>query len=349
MDSKKNFEVEKKLSVLDAFKAFFFVIIIMIAMSLILNFVLGQIASVQNVDIEVVQNSTLGVLLTYSLSALSFIIFFFVYNKCINVKNKFAISDGQKISLLPVSIAMVLAIICIFLFTPFVYLLEHLFNVPAADIPLKEEMSNSIGFFGLGVLVFALLPAIGEELIFRGIILRGLSSRFNGFVSIFITSLIFTLVHGSIDQTIYQFIVAVLLGYLAYVGGSLVYSIILHFLNNLLVILFGCFDIVGYLSERPFYFNIFSMIFPIMLFLLGLFLVAVLMWVLRYLRNKNFFRYVPKKKKSKKSEIIKEEPEKVGFGGFWKSLSFHEKVFMFGGIGIAFLIWLMGTITTLAG
>ena len=68
-----NFEVEKKLSVLDAFKAFFFVIIIMIAMSLILNFVLGQIASVQNVDIEVVQNSTLGVFLTYSLSSLSFI------------------------------------------------------------------------------------------------------------------------------------------------------------------------------------------------------------------------------------------------------------------------------------
>lgn len=349
MDSKKNFVVDKKLSVLDAFKALFFVIIIMIAMSVILDFILGQVADYQDVDIKVVQNSMLGVVLTYTLSALSFIIFFFVFNKCVKVKNKFAISDGQKISLLPVSIAMVLAIICIFLFTPFVYLLEHLFGISPKDIPLKEEMSGSLGFFGLGVLIFALLPAIGEELVFRGIILRGLSSRFNGFVSIFITSLVFTLVHGSIDQTIYQFIVAVLLGYLAYVGGSLVYSIILHFLNNLLLVLFSCFDIVGYLSERPYYYNIFSMIFPIMLALLGLFLVAVLMWVLKYLRNKNFFRYIPKKKGAKVEEVAEEEPEKIGVKGFWKSLSFNEKVFMFGGLGIAFLLWLMGTITTLAG
>ena len=140
----------------------------------------------------------------------------------------------------------------------------------------------------------------------------------------------------------------ILLGYLAYVGGSLVYSIILHFLNNLLVLLFGCFDIVGYLTERAIYYNIFSMIFPVMLFLLGMFLIVVLMWVLKYLRNKNFFRYVPKKKKKKMEEAAAIEEEKIGLKGMIKSFTYVEKLFVIGGLAIALLLWIVNTIAMFA-
>lgn len=349
MNSKKNFQIQKKFSVLDAFKVFFLLLITMIAFSIILHIVLEIVASAKDTTALELQKTAPYIIISQILSGLIFIVFFFVYNKCVKIKNSFAISDGEKISLLPISIAMVLSIICIFLLSPFFDLLDYLFKVPQDNVPLYDYMTTSFPYFMIGVLIYCLLPAIGEELIFRGIILRGLSSRFTGFVSILISSILFALVHGSLQQTFYQLLMGILLGFLAYVGGSVIYSMILHFINNVLVLLFGCFDIVGYLSERAVYYNIFSMIFPVMLFLLGMFLIVVLMWVLRYLRNKNFFRFVPKKKKKKEEdeEVVVEE-QKLGFKGLIKSLSYSEKLFIIGGLAIAFVIWLSNTITMFA-
>lgn len=347
MNSKENFDNNKKFSVLDTFRAFFLLVIITVAVSLLFNIVVEIIASVKKVDIEEIQGSIAYGVASPIISGLIFIIFFFVYNKCVKVKNKVAISDGNPVSLLPISIAMVLAIICIFLLSPFFDLLDYLFKVPETPLPLFEFVKSSFPAFLIGIVLYAIIPAIGEELVFRGIILRGLSSKFNGFVSIFVSGLLFALVHGSLQQTFYQLLMGILLGYLAYVGGSLVYSVILHFLNNTLVLLFGCFDIVGYLTQKAIYYNIFSMLFPILLFLLGLFLIAILMWVLRYLRNKNFFRYVPKKKRKAQKEL--EIPVRVGFKGFIKEISYTEKMYMIGGLAISLLIWLVNTVTMFAG
>jgi len=85
-----------------------------------------------------------------------------------------------------------------------------------------------------------------------------------------------------------------------------------------------------------------------MLFLLGMFLIVVLMWVLKYLRNKNFFRYVPKKKK-KKAEEEEEAPELLGFKGLVKSFNYSEKMFILAGLAISFVIWLINTISMFAG
>jgi len=147
--------------------------------------------------------------------------------------------------------------------------------------------------------------------------------------------------------------VGILLSYLAYVGGSVVYSIILHMLNNFLVLLFSCFDIVGYLSaESVVYYNVFSMIFPISIFLLGVVLVAILFWVLKYLRNKNFFRYDSKgkKKKVKASEMIDlHAPEKIKLRHIWSNVNYVEKVFMLCSFVLVGLIWLINTISGFVG
>lgn len=347
MNSKKNFEVGKKFSVLDAFKAFFLLIVVMLSFSIVLTIVCEVIASVKNITTTELQKSTPFIVISQLLSGFIFIIFFIVYSRCVKVKGHAVIGDGQPISLLPISIAMVMAIICIFLLTPFFDLLDFAFKVPEEPVPLFELMQSSFPYFLFGVLLYAVLPAIGEELVFRGLILRGINSRFNGTVSIVLSAVLFALVHGSLQQTFYQLLMGIFLGYLAYVGGSVLYSVILHFLNNLLVLLFSCFDVVGYLSQRAIYYNIFSYIFPIMLFLLGMFLVVVLMWVLKYLRNKNFFRYIPKKKKKQMEET--KEPELLGFKGMIKTFNYSEKMFILAGLGISFVIWLLNTISMFAG
>lgn len=357
MKKDKKFSMENKYTFVDAFRCFFIVLIVMTAMSFLMQIVLSIYVATTAQDYEIVASSNTVNVISALMSPIVFIVTYFIYNKFKKVNNRVALSDGQKISLLPISIALVLAIICIFLFTPFVNLVDYIFLCMGyfveTTIPLQDLMSSSFAYFGLGVLIYAVLPAISEELIFRGLIQKSLSTKLTGFGTIMMTTFLFVLIHGSLGQTVYQFIMGILLSYLVYVGGSVVYSIILHMLNNFLVLLFSCFDIVGYLSaESAIYYNIFSMIFPISIFLLGVVLVAILFWVLKYLRNKNFFRYDSKgkKKKVKASEMVNlNAPEKIKLRNVWSNVNYIEKVFMICAFALVGFIWLINTISGFVG
>lgn len=357
MKKEKNFSMENKYTFVDAFKCFFFLLISITALSFVLQLVFWIIAVVTGQQFNNVANGEMSAIVTGLLSPIAFIVFYFVYNKYKKVNNRVALSDGQKVSLLPISIALVLAIISIFLFTPFVNLVDYWFKsmgyFVSNDIPLVELMQKNATYFFLGVLIYAILPAISEELIFRGIIQKSLATKLTGFATIMMTTFLFVIVHGSLQQTVYQLLVGIMLSYLSYVGGSVIYSIILHMLSNFLVLLFSCFDIVGYLNaEKTIYYNIFSMIFPFLLFLLGLVLVAILFWVLKYLRNKNFFRYDSKgrKKKVKKSEMIDlDAPDKIRMKDIWKNINYSEKVFFLCAFILSGLIWVINTLSGFVG
>ena len=357
MKKNKNFSMENKYTFVDAFKTFFFILIAMTAISFLMQIIISIVSTTTGQTFEAVAGSTTMSIISALMSPVIFIVFYFVFNKYKKTSNRVALSDGQRISLLPISIALVLAIISVFLFTPFVNLIDYGFlsmgYFVSNDIPLQALMSSSFPYFMLGVLIYAVLPAIGEELIFRGIIQKSLSTKLTGFATIMMTTLLFVFIHGSLNQTIYQFLVGIMLSYLVYVGGSVVYSIILHMLNNFLVLLFSCFDIVGYLSaESVVYYNVFSMIFPISIFLLGLILVAILFWVLKYLRNKNFFRYDSRgrKKKVKESDLIDlNAPEKIKMRGIWSNATYAEKVFMLCSFVLIGIIWIINTISGFVG
>lgn len=342
---KKQYEFNN-YTVIDAFKVFFYLAITVGVVSLILNVVITIVFGMGEKSSEFINSNTFAII-SYILSPTIFILFYFVYNKIHKVRQINALGDGQKISLLPISVAIVLAIISIFLFTPFMNLVDFLFAgggyTPDSDLPLQELMASDGKYFLLGIFMYAFLPAIAEELIFRGIIQKSLATRFSGFTTIMITTIMFVLMHGSLQQTVYQFIVGIMLSYLSYVGGSILYSFILHFLNNFLVVVFSCFNIVRYLSaSETSYYNIFSMIFPFLIFLLGLVLVAILFWVLKYLRNKNFFRFESKKNKKKNKEELSEP--KVGFIKVWSNLKYNEKIYMVFSFVLLGVIWLINTI-----
>lgn len=338
----------------DAFRFFFFFVIVTIGASLLYNIILNIVALAMGIEFEVLYATESVQIITQIVTPVVSIIYFIVYNCVRKVDFRQAFSDGQKISFLPISIAIVLSIIAIFLFTPFMNLIDYLFATmgynPDDSLPLVEKMTSSGGYFLLGVLIYALLPAISEEIIFRGVIQRSLLSKYTGFVAIFFSSLLFVLMHGSLQQTVYQLVMAILLGYLACVGGSILYSIILHFLNNTLVLVFGCFDVVPYLSaENTIYYNIFSMIFPVCIFLLGVGLVAILFWVLKYLRNKNFFREESKTERALRKAKGNVEIGKTGIGGMWKQTSYLEKIFFIISIATVGALWIINTINGFVG
>jgi hypothetical protein len=82
------------------------------------------------------------------------------------------------------------------------------------------------------VIVLAVLPAIGEELVFRGVIGRGLVARCGVVQGIFVTSLLFAVAHLHPAHQISVFPLGVLLHVIYLATRSILAPILLHFLVN---------------------------------------------------------------------------------------------------------------------
>ena len=95
----------------------------------------------------------------------------------------------------------------------------------------------------LNLLILAFLPAIGEELTFRGVLQNLLSpqsshlSPFNIHLSIWATAFIFSFVHFQFYGFIARFLLGALLGYALLWSGRIRFSMIMHATNNALSVL----------------------------------------------------------------------------------------------------------------
>jgi membrane protease YdiL (CAAX protease family) len=81
--------------------------------------------------------------------------------------------------------------------------------------------------------IMAVLPAIGEELLFRGIFMRFAAQRGRGMVfPVFISAIMFAMVHGNIFGGTSIFLAGILLAVIYYLTGSIYCSMLGHLLNN---------------------------------------------------------------------------------------------------------------------
>lgn len=94
---------------------------------------------------------------------------------------------------------------------------------------------SGFGNFLLCTLIICIIPAFFEELLFRGVVLNG-AKRLGDVFAALVTGGLFCLYHHSPQQTIYQFILGVLFGLLAIKSGSIIPSMLFHFLNNFYII-----------------------------------------------------------------------------------------------------------------
>ncbi len=89
------------------------------------------------------------------------------------------------------------------------------------------------------ILVFALVPAVFEELFFRGVLQRICTDWFrNAIWGIVISSVIFSFVHFEIFSFVPRFLLSCMMGLLFAISKSLWVNIAYHFVNNLANCLF---------------------------------------------------------------------------------------------------------------
>ena len=86
--------------------------------------------------------------------------------------------------------------------------------------------------FVLTLLLVALSPAICEEALFRGPILRGLLSRFSPLGAALLTGILFGLFHGDVWRFVPSALLGVGLSAIALASDSIVPAMVAHFINN---------------------------------------------------------------------------------------------------------------------
>ena len=114
----------------------------------------------------------------------------------------------------------------------------------AGDLTERMLQVDSFGGLLFNLLVIALIPAIGEELTFRGVLQQALTRRCNVHVAVFLSAFIFSFIHFQFYGFLPRMFLGLLLGYLFYYSGSLWTSILMHFVNN------GAAVVVAYLDYK---------------------------------------------------------------------------------------------------
>ncbi len=106
---------------------------------------------------------------------------------------------------------------------------DNVFNFLAASKTFSAMIFN--------LLLIAVLPAIGEEIIFRGVF-QNIFQRLlrNDHLGILVTATLFSAIHLQFFGFIPRLILGLALGYLYYYSGNLWMPVIAHFVNNALAV-----------------------------------------------------------------------------------------------------------------
>lgn len=102
-------------------------------------------------------------------------------------------------------------------------------GVPEPEMP--DYLQPTLPSLLLNLFVFAVLPAMLEELVFRGYVLRALRP-YGDWFAVAVSALLFGLMHGNIAQIPFALIVGIALGWLYIMTDNIWIPIAVHFINN---------------------------------------------------------------------------------------------------------------------
>lgn len=111
--------------------------------------------------------------------------------------------------------------------------------------------TNGLNDLVINIFILAIIPAIAEEFVFRGILQQILCKLFrSNHAGIWIAAIFFSAVHMQFFGFIPRLILGLCFGYLFFWTGNLWLPIIAHFINNLVPVLMSWFFNWNELSEK---------------------------------------------------------------------------------------------------
>ncbi len=160
----------------------------------------------------------------------------FVYTKINKIDYLKATRIKSKINFSTLILAVVLGVGVFCTVNPIqLWILQALSKIGytvTSSVPIDNGILNTV----LLILVVVVLPAFCEEQLFRGVITNGLSKK--GLINAcLISGALFMIYHVNPAQTVHQFIMGVLLAYIALKSMSIIPGMLIHLINNLIVVI----------------------------------------------------------------------------------------------------------------
>ena len=139
----------------------------------------------------------------------------------------------RKISMKSV-IWIIIAAVFLFIMAGYVNICSMLAFQNLVDASLESIVDKPIE----ALITVAVMPAIVEEFLFRGMIYRGISNKRT---AIIVSAILFALLHMNFNQMCYAFIMGLAFALIVYITDNLTISILLHMLFNTFTVISCCF------------------------------------------------------------------------------------------------------------
>ena len=229
-------------------KIFLWVIVLPQILMLIAEIALILLAPMFNQTPESLVDLTWGQIALTMVAQVAFLIIVFVINKKYDIKK--AMQFSKNLGLKNILICIALGVIAVFSLYPIVswfgVLLESMgYNISTIGFEITSPL-----MLILGIVLLAFVPAVLEELVFRGAIFQGFK-RYGKWVAVFGTSALFVLLHGSLQQLIFPFLVSIVLCLTVFKTDNVLSSIIVHFVSNSTTLVVGYVGFGAILSTLP--------------------------------------------------------------------------------------------------
>lgn len=216
----------------DACKTFIWALLVPQAISLLVALIFSQFYSTQ----EELSNSLVYLFVATILAQLCFFIVAYFYNKNNKINFVQASKLNLKLNIKNVLVCVLISIVAVFGLYNFINMISTFFAKFGFGLSSVSLPINTFYWFVINVILLAIIPAIMEEFIFRGMIFNGLRKS-SFMLATIISSVMFALIHLSINQFVYPIIMGIVFSFVLEKTGSLAYSMIVHFCNNFIVIL----------------------------------------------------------------------------------------------------------------
>lgn len=221
-------EEQKKKSVFKTYMIYFIAMVLFCGVRIVFSLGLCDGLSTKASDIIFTTIIQVGIL---------FLVPFVLYMILIGVKPKavFKTCNYSKTTFSVVLVSFGLGLIAFVLNIIVSSIFNGIISFTGYQTPLSFTSAGtpdySVANFFLQVLLVAVMPALAEEFLHRGLLLQG--TKHIGFnKAIIISSICFGLIHFNINQVGYAIVLGLVMGFASVVAKNIWVAVIIHFTNN---------------------------------------------------------------------------------------------------------------------
>jgi len=167
------------------------------------------------------------------------VLIYCIYHR-LNIKETFRFKSPGMMPVILIVLSSVPAyFVALFLNNIVAYLLQFIGKLPEQSIPIPSTVSELF----IGILIIAVSPALCEEMLHRGLMLRAYERR-GSYKAVFFTAIFFGLFHFDLTNLVGPIFLGLMIGYFVIRTNSIFAGMLAHFLNNAIA------EVLQYISRN---------------------------------------------------------------------------------------------------